>query len=135
MLIAGIAFFTSLALIALLFGVKHFEIARQRVFLPRVRERADRQALALKRALERALIDLQQLPPFFMHVSRLLVHEAALGFAQLARLMESQARGVADLVSHKRTFEPREPRSEFLKKVGDRSLSSEESIQKSEDSE
>lgn len=120
MIFAGLAFFLSLALIVLLFGVKHWETARQRVLFPGLRARADNQAIALKALLERGLVELQGLPPFVAYLSRLFVHEAALGFARLARLMEAQAHNIAELVSHKRTFEPRETRSEFLKKVSDR---------------
>lgn len=129
MFIASIAFFLSLALVVLLFGLKHWEVARGRIVMPNVRASADHRARALKAHLGTWLVELQKLPSYLAYLSRFLVHEAALGFAQIARMLEAQAHNVADLVSHKRSFEKRsggvgETRSEFLKKMSDRTSGS-----------
>jgi hypothetical protein len=42
-----------------------------------------------------------------------------LGFAAFARSSERQAHRLADLVSHKHGFVPRETRSEFLRKMSE----------------
>ena len=63
--------------------------------------------------------DMQDLLPRAVLLSRFLVHEAALGIARAARYSERQAHRLADMVSHKRGFERRETRSEFLRKVSE----------------
>ena len=45
------------------------------------------------------------------------LHFAALEFAHLARQASRQAHRLADFVSHKRNFERKETRSEFLRKM------------------
>jgi len=57
------------------------------------------------------------------------VREAALGLAASARYLERQAHRLADLVSHKRGFERRETKSEFLKQVTDFKASNGESLE------
>lgn len=119
MLIAGTFFFGSLLGIAAIFCVKYWEQRHNRVLAPGLRERLDVRALQTKELLAAARMDLAQLPPALVRLSRFLIHEAALGFALLARIVEKQSYRLADLVSHKHRFEKRETRSEFLKKVSE----------------
>lgn len=117
MLVASIIFLIALVLIALLFALRQWEINHGRTLSPALRSRADHAATELKhRALESGT-EIQKLWPFAILLSRYLVHEAALGFAQIARVLEREAHNVAELVSHKRSFTPRETRSEFLRKM------------------
>ncbi|MHB1086967.1 MAG: hypothetical protein ACYCZ0_04450 [Minisyncoccota bacterium] len=120
MIAAASVFFASLTGLSLLFGLKAIESKRGNVFLPRVRSAADDAALSLKSLLTDLRIMLSKLPPACVYLSRIALHKLALGSAQLARLAEAQSHKVADLVSHKRGFEKREPRSDFLKQVGER---------------
>src|SRR5438552_3966393 len=119
MLFAAIVFFISLLGIAALFALKHWELKRKAVLLPAWRSRANRRADQLRELVIAGLADLEKLPPAIVHVSRIVIHEAALAFAALARLLERGAHKIADLVSHKRGFEKRQTRSEFLKKVSE----------------
>jgi hypothetical protein len=73
----------------------------------------------MKELLLAARVDLAKVPPELLRFSRIALHEAALGFAYLARLAERRAHRIADFVSHKRHYERRETRSEFLKKVSE----------------
>jgi hypothetical protein len=120
MIAAASVFFASLTGLSLLFGLKAVESKRGNIFLPRVRSAADDVALSLKSLLSELRIMLSKLPPACVFLSRVALHKLALGSAQLARLAEAQSHKVADLVSHKRNFEKREPRSDFLKQVGER---------------
>jgi len=119
MTLAFTLFFASLVGLALLFTIKSIETRRQRVFMPHLRESADDAALSLKVLLDRARVESARIPPTLMYVTRFLLHEAALGVAKLARIAEAKSHSVADYVSHKRGFEKREPRSEFLKHMND----------------
>ncbi|MFA7309322.1 MAG: hypothetical protein WC050_00250 [Candidatus Paceibacterota bacterium] len=116
---AATLFFGSLIGIAALFGVKYWEVRAGRVVAPGVRTRADAYALQLKDLLHRSRGELAKVPPMLLYMSRIAVHEAALGAAQLARAAERGAHRLADMVSHKHRFERREPRSEYLKQMND----------------
>jgi hypothetical protein len=116
---AIVVFGISLIAIASLFVLKQWETGSGRMVAPVLRSRADRRALALKARLFHIRLDLARIAPIAFLYLRYLIHEGALGFAALARMSERQAHRLADLVSHKRTFVAREPRSEFLKKVSD----------------
>ncbi len=119
MIVAIGIFFFSLAGVAALFALKHWEMRRGSVFAPEWRLRADAQTEKLKELAFAAWMDLGKVPPEALRVARIMVHEAALGFAALARFSERQAHRLADMVSHKRGFERRETRSEFLRKVAE----------------
>ncbi len=119
MFMTGIFFFSSLLGITAIFGVKYWEGRHSRVLAPRLRETLDMRARHIKTLLTAARMDLVQLLPVLVRLSRLFIHEAALGFAFFARLAERQAYRLADLVSHKHRYEKRESRSEFLKKVSE----------------
>lgn len=110
-------FFFSLAGIAGLFAFKEWEGRNERTMAPRLRETLDAWALHLKDLGIALQADLEKLPPELVHLSRIAIHEVALGTAALLRFLESQAHRLADFVSHKHAFQRRAPRSEFLKKV------------------
>ena len=119
MAFAGILFALSLVGIIALFALKHWEMTRERILFPRLRARGDVRAEQIKELAFAARMDLAKLPPEALRITRILIHEGALGFAALARFLERQAHRLADFVSHKRGFEKRETRSEFLKKVAE----------------
>ncbi len=124
MVVAASFFFASLAGLALLFTLKAVEAKRGGIFFPRLRGFCDDFALALKSMILRTGILLARVPPMLVLLTRYALHELALGAAKLARLAETQSHKIADLVSHKRSFEkrsdrPQGPRSNFLKQVGD----------------
>lgn len=119
MVFAGILFGLSLLGIAVLFVFKRWEMKRQSVLFARLRARGDVRAEQLKELALAARMDLAKLPPEAVRVARVLIHEGALALAALARFLERQAHRLADFVSHKRGFEKRQTRSEFLKKVAE----------------
>lgn len=117
MIVAVVIFFLSLLGIVGLFALKHWEERKQLVVAQDMRARADECALEFKTWLENSRGELKKLPPELLRLSRIAVHEAALGAAASARFIERQAHRLADMVSHKHHFERREPRSEFLKQM------------------
>ena len=119
MMLAFVVFFFSLFAIAFLFALKSWEIRSERVVFAAWREKADVRALQLKELLDAARLDLSKLPPEAVRLSRIGIHQLALGFAAFARAAEGYAHQVADLVSYKHHFEKRDTRSEFLKKVAE----------------
>ena len=118
--LAGTVFFFSFACIAILFGFKLREQEGGRVLAPGLRHAADKGALRLKELLSAVQIDLKKLPPIILYAGQLVVHFAALEFARAARAASRRAHQLADFVSHKRNFQRRQIRSEFLRKVGTR---------------
>jgi hypothetical protein len=110
-------FGVALVAIGALFVLKYWETGTGRLVAPALRTGADTYALQFKRRLFRARLDLARTVPFAVLFSRYLIHEGALAFAAFARISEMQAHRLADLVSHKRTFVPRETRSTFLRQV------------------
>ncbi|OGG54954.1 hypothetical protein A3C20_02655 [Candidatus Kaiserbacteria bacterium RIFCSPHIGHO2_02_FULL_55_25] len=119
MIVAIVIFFLSLLGIVGLFGLKHWEEQKQRVVAQDMRVRADERALEFKTWLENSRGEFKKLPPALLRLSRIAIHEAALGAAASARFIERQAHRLADMVSHKHHFERREPRSDFLKQMTD----------------
>lgn len=120
MTLAIASFAVSFVGIAGLFALKYREENAGRVYLPSLRDSADEKAVAFKGWLARRGKDLELLPPFAAMLARRGVHELALSFAAIARMGETQAHRLADLVSHKHRFERRAPRSEFLMRVAQR---------------
>lgn len=114
----GIFVLSLLGIIALFAG-KYWEIRFERVLLPALRQKADVRAEQLKELMDAARLDLAKLPPEALRLSRIGIHEVALGFAALARTAESYAHQLADFVSYKHRFEKRDTSSEFLKKVAE----------------
>ncbi len=119
MVFAATVFFISFLSIVSLFALKYWELRNERVIAPILRAKFDARALHLKDLLAAARVDLAKIPPLTLRLTRILIHEAALGLAVLARITERQLHRLADLVSHKHRFEKRETRSEFLKKVSE----------------
>src|SRR5207244_2585564 len=117
MLIAAIVFFLALLAIIALFVQKQRELRRGRVLFPSLKKHADRHADQIKDLMFAASTDLEKLPPEIARLSRTALHQGALSLAALARELERGAHQLAELVSHKRGFEKRETRSEFLKKM------------------
>lgn len=109
----------SIAGIMGLFMLKSWEQKSGRVLAPALRQSADFQARELKALLTRTQAEIEKMPSASVRLARMAVHDLALGFAKLASFLERQAHNLADLVSHKHRFERREPRSEFLKRVGE----------------
>jgi hypothetical protein len=119
MLFTAIIFFIALFALAVLFFLKNWELAHDRVLAPKVRVTADRQAMHLKELLEAGWRDLENVPPFLLHAAQRILHGLAVDAARLAHGFSVQANKLADSVSHKRNFQRRETRSEFLKKVSE----------------
>ncbi len=116
---AFVVFSSSLLGIILLFILRRIECMRDRRFGERVRMHADTGALMLKNLLLRVEQTLERIPWFLAALMRYGIHVGALSFARLARTAAHQAHLLAELVSHKRTFERRETKSQFLKDVGE----------------
>lgn len=119
MIAAAVVFIVSLLAILALFLVKNREERTGRQFAPQVRRHMDHRADELKVLMTRGRAELAKLPPEIVYLSRLAVHDLALGAAALARTLEQQAHRLADLVSHKHHFERRETTNEFLKQVSE----------------
>lgn len=119
---ATIVFVLSLVGVLVLFVMKQRELRLGIVYFPELRRRADVRALHVKELAIAARADISKVPPALVRFGRWGVREAALASAVLARRMERQAHRVADLVSHKRHYERRETRSEFLRKVAEHKL-------------
>ncbi len=132
MVFALIVFVFSLLGIAALFALKHWELRHEKVLAPDFRRKTDVRAQQVKELAHAARADLVKLLPEVVHFVRALVHEAALAFAALAHFLGRQAHRLADLVSHKRGFEKRETRSEFLKKVAEHKNGNDSTLGESE---
>ncbi|HTR18373.1 MAG TPA: hypothetical protein VMH91_00080 [Candidatus Paceibacterota bacterium] len=116
---ATVIFFLALIGIVALFTLKRWELARERVLLPSLRERADSEALHLKELLAAGKKDLGNLPPFLLFAAQSIVHGIAVDAGHVAHWLGAQSHRLADSVSHKRNFERGQTRSEFLKKVAE----------------
>ena len=112
-------FVISLLGIIALFVLRHWEEKNQRVLAPGVRVQMDDQALRLKKMFLGWQAEADTVPPKLLQLIRWCIHELAIGFASLARLLERQAHRLADMVSHKHHFVQREQKNEFLKRVGE----------------
>lgn len=105
--------------IIMLFVVKKVEIARGRLIGGEVRDNADLFAMRVKWVFLVIEWYLSRLPDFLFLLTRYGIRVAALYTASAARKAEAQAHNVADFVSHKRNFERRETKSQYLKQVSD----------------
>ncbi|HVU75892.1 MAG TPA: hypothetical protein VHD38_03625, partial [Candidatus Paceibacterota bacterium] len=117
MAIALAIFLISLLGIAILFALKYWEERRGMPILPASRERADMRAQALKAYLLRMRTDAGHLLPIMVRIFSGLLHVAALSLAGVARSIERELHRLAEMVSHKRNFQPRETKSDFLRQV------------------
>ena len=116
---AGTVFFVSLILILVLFALNMREAKTGRYPLGEWRSIADSEAVKLQELARAADLDLRKVPPLAAHFTHIAIHFAALEFANLARHASRRAHALADFVSHKRNFERRETRSEFLRKMSE----------------
>lgn len=121
-LAAGILFGVSLFGIIALFLVKRFEVKKGILIGGRFRSHADDFALDVKWVFMVIEWYLAHTPDFLFALSRFGIRNLALGVARLARTSEARAHQLADFVSHKRNFERRETRSDFLKQVGEHQM-------------
>jgi len=116
--VIGVYAFSLLGILSL-FALRRREEALGHRYFPRFREAADEYALALKRYVFSLGSEVQKLPPLVLALSKMAIHASALQIAAAARFLERQAFRLADIVSHKRGFVPRAPRSEFIRKIGE----------------
>ena len=114
---AIIVFFGSIAGILGLFFVKALEEKKGLIFAPIMRGQLDQSAIELKLILIQLQNEFKKLGPTSARFTRIALHQIALSLAALSRSSERQAQKLADMVSHKRHFERREPKNEFLHKV------------------
>ena len=114
-----IVFFVSLVGIILLFSLKKIEAGREQRFAEGMRTSADHGALRVKAWLEMSESYLERTPFYIAALARYGIHVGALAFARLARTSAEQAHRLADIASHKRNFERRETKSQFLKDVSE----------------
>jgi hypothetical protein len=112
-------FFIALAGLVALFTLKQWEFSRGRVLFLQHRVRADNEALHLKELLIAARADAQHLPPLLLDAARSVLQGIAVDAGHIAHWLGEQSHRLADSVSHKRNFERRETKSEFLKKVSE----------------
>ena len=117
MLFAAVIFFGSFIGIVMLFSIKYWEMRTKRVIAPAVRTKADVHALQFKELLAKSRIEFEKLPPEIVHLTRVAIHESALGVAAFARALERGAHKLADMASHKHRFERRESTNDYLKQV------------------
>lgn len=110
-------FFASLAGIIALFWIKAWEANNGRTLVPRLRMALDSGAHLCKERLVEAEEWFVRLPSLTANMSLRILALTAIQFAKLARSASEGAHQLADFVSHKRNFERREVRSDFLKQV------------------
>jgi hypothetical protein len=116
---AMIVFGVSILCISALFYIKHWEEKEARVFVPGLRLAADGKALEFKELLVRFRGEFRKFGPTSIRIGRVILHDLALSLAALSRASERQAHRLADMLSHKHTFQRRETRNDFLKQVSD----------------
>lgn len=107
--------------VLLLFAVKKYELSRGVLIGGSFRDDADLFAMRVKWIFLVIEWYLSRLPDFMFLLTRYGIRIGALYTARLARRAEAQAHHVADFVSHKRNFERRETKSQYLKQVSDKS--------------
>ncbi len=103
--------------IIILFAIKIREMAYPSAVRAPWRDRADDFALQIKWVILVLEWYISRLPLLTTRIVRRIVGSAALSYARLARVSAEQAHLLADFVSHKRSFERRETKSQFLKQV------------------
>ena len=116
-LVSIIIFAVSLFGLFALFSLKYVESTSGRVLMPRARQALNFRALGIRRAALVIVHTIEHLPSFLVGLGYAILHLFAIVVALAARMAERQAHGLADFVSHKRTFQRRETQSTFLKEV------------------
>lgn len=107
-----------------LFLMKKLELSRGSLYGGVWRDEADLFAMRVKWVFLVVEWYLARLPDFLFLLSRYGVRNGALHAARLARYAETQAYRLADFVSHKRNFERRETKSNYLKQVSEHPMRS-----------
>ncbi len=79
----------------------------------------DIKALELKNVLEHGREHFDRLQPILTDFLSALIHRGAITVAKGARIAETRAYKLADLVSHKQGFVQRQTQSEYLQQVTD----------------
>jgi hypothetical protein len=119
MAIALAIFLISLVGIVTLFALKFWEVRVGRVIAPALRARADQRAQEFKVFLARVRNEAEHLLPTLLRILNGIIRVAALSAASAARYVERELHRLADMVSHKRNFQPRERQNDFLKQVSE----------------
>lgn len=122
MTLALAIFLISLLGIVLLFALTYWEERRGAHIAPELHARADAGAQRLKAYLSRMRDNAGHLIPIAIRIFNGVIHVAALSAAGTARSIERELHRLADMVSHKRNFQPRETQNDFLKQVGERPM-------------
>jgi len=112
-----IGFVLSLFAIIALFSVRYIETTTGRVFFSPVRRTLDVYARVLEQFGKRIVYAIEHIPALLLAAMYWLLHMFAVLVALSARSAEKWAHQLADSVSHKRNFEPRQTRSSFLRQV------------------
>jgi|SRR5580698_7743683 hypothetical protein len=112
-------FFITLIAILSLFGLKEWELRSGRVLAPRARVWADGEAIHLKELMQAGRKDMEKIPPLLLYLIEQSLRGFADGATHFAHWLGIQAHNLADSVSHKRNFQRRQTRSEFLRKVAE----------------
>lgn len=103
-----------------MFAFKHREVRAGRELLPStLREKGDEQALAFKEFLGQMRGEARTWPAKLLVIGRVLARRAMLSLAVAARATERKAHLLADRLSHKHHFAPRESTNSFLRQVSD----------------
>lgn len=114
---AVISFFTSVGLIALLFGLKHVEFSRGGRFFPSFRARLDELAFGL------VVFFIRLLPKLAWRAIRQAVIHAAVHVSSslllLVRAVEAKLHGFVRVVRGKRNVRMKEPTSSYFKDVSE----------------
>lgn len=100
-----------------LFSLKLWEISAGYEYAPALRRRADGQALRIKRWVVLAARVIEHFPAFVLWSLRFSIRYGAVMTARVAKSTERGAHWLADMVSYKHSFERREARSDFLRRV------------------
>jgi len=112
-----VVFAFSLALLFLLFGVKHWERSGGRVLFQEHRARADAFAAAQARVLVRDVpVESREA---LLHVLQLLAHKAVLGALCALRVAERRFERLADSITGRRTVKKKGSVSLFLRSVAE----------------
>lgn len=112
-----IIFVSALSALVGLFSLRYVEISTGRTYMPRVRHVMDGWALTLYMLGKRGVYVIEHIPSLLVASVFWLLHIFAILVALSARNAEKWAHKMADSVSHRHNFIPKETRSSFLRQV------------------
>lgn len=110
-------FLLSLFGIAGLFALKNWEEKNGRMVAPNLRAKTDELGRRVRDLLIALEADFEKLPSIALHLARIVIHKIIRISAWALHALAYQTHRLADLVSHKHSFQRRAPRSEFLNKI------------------